>query len=89
MISISFTDRVLFAVSKIKRGQTRSYAQIAEEAGSPHAARVVGSIMKANKNPAVPCHRVIRADGSCGEYNRGRAQKYHLLQAEGCKNVRK
>jgi O6-methylguanine-DNA--protein-cysteine methyltransferase len=39
--------------------------------------------MKNNYDPTVPCHRVIRADGSLGGYNRGAARKCELLKAEG------
>jgi alkylated DNA nucleotide flippase Atl1 len=39
--------------------------------------------MKANYNPSIPCHRVVRSDGITGEYNRGREEKIHKLIAEG------
>ena len=39
--------------------------------------------MKANRDPSVPCHRVIRADGTPGEYNRGKEKKAELLKEEG------
>ena len=66
-----FTERVLNIVSSIKKGKTMTYKEVATRAGSPGAARAVGSIMKANYRPNVPCHRVIRSDGVIGEYNRG------------------
>jgi O-6-methylguanine DNA methyltransferase len=79
-----FTERVLNIVSSIKRGQTMTYKEVAERAGSPGAARAVGSIMKANYKPGVPCHRVIRSDGIIGEYNRGGPrEKYKKLKKEG------
>lgn len=61
-----------------------TYKQVATKAGSPGASRAVGSIMKANYNTSVPCHRVIRSDGIIGEYNRGGPDaKRALLQKEG------
>lgn len=53
------------------------------KAGSLGAARAVGSILKKNYDPAIPCHRVIRSDGIVGEYNRGRDEKVRKLRAEG------
>lgn len=61
-----------------------SYQDVAKRAGSPRAFRAVGSIMKSNYRPDVPCHRVICADGSLGHYNRGGVEKKRiLLIAEG------
>lgn len=79
-----FTERVLNIVSSIKRGKTMTYKEVATRAGSPCAARAVGSIMKANYRPNVPCHRVIRSDGVIGQYNRGGpSEKYKKLKKEG------
>ena len=60
-----------------------SYKDVAKRAGSPRAFRAVGSIMKNNYNPEVPCHRVICSNGELGEYNRGINKKRALLIAEG------
>lgn len=80
----SFLERVLDAVRQIPKGETRSYGQVAGAIGYPGAARAVGTVMKNNYDPSVPCHRVIRSDGTVGEYNRGgEAQKRALLKAEG------
>lgn len=80
----TFEQKVKAIVAKIPKGKTMTYKQVAEKAGSPNAARAVGSIMKANYDPAVPCHRVIRSDGVIGEYNRGgREEKIRKLRAEG------
>ena len=79
-----FKENVLKIVKNIPKGKTLSYKEVAEKAGSPGAARAVGSIMKANYNTEIPCHRVIRSDGVIGEYNRGgRSQKLSKLKAEG------
>lgn len=80
----SFADRVRAVVRSIPKGKTMSYGQVAYAAGKKGAARAVGTIMKNNFDPTVPCHRVIRADGSVGEYNRGGSQeKTRLLTREG------
>lgn len=61
-----------------------TYGQVAIKAGRPGAARAVGYIMSMNYDPKVPCHRVIRADGKYGDYNRGGAmRKMQLLKEEG------
>ena len=79
----SFAEQVREVVRKIPKGKTRSYGEIAEAAGYSGAARAVGTVLKHNFDPTVPCHRVIRSDGSLGEYNRGTARKRALLKAEG------
>tara|TARA_B100000508_G_scaffold60333_1_gene47143 strand:- start:182050 stop:182316 length:267 start_codon:yes stop_codon:yes gene_type:complete len=79
----NFTERVRDVVRKIPKGKTLSYGQVAAVAGAPGAARAVGSIMKNNYDKTVPCHRVIKADGSVGEYNRGGSEmKKKLLEKE-------
>jgi len=77
-----FTEKVLAVVKKIPRGKTLSYAEVAKQAGSPKAFRAVGSILKKNFDPAIPCHRVIKSDGSLGEYNRGAEEKARKLREE-------
>lgn len=80
----SFQETVLDVVRKIPAGSVMTYKQVAEKAGRPGAARAVGSMMKANYRPDVPCHRVIRTDGKIGDYNRGgSAVKIKLLKKEG------
>lgn len=80
---MSFRDDVLRVVRKIPRGSALTYKAVAERAGSPKAFRAVGAIMKNNYDPSVPCHRVIRSDGTAGEYNCGAEKKVELLRAEG------
>jgi O-6-methylguanine DNA methyltransferase len=79
----TFKQKVLEVVSKIPKGSVLTYKQVAKRAGSPNASRAVGSILKTNFDPNIPCHRVIRSDGVAGEYNRGRENKIKLLKAEG------
>ena len=80
----TFIAHVRDAVRTIPKGETRSYGEVAKAIGYPGAARAVGTVMKNNYDPTVPCHRVIRSDGKIGEYNRGGpAKKHALLRAEG------
>lgn len=79
----AFKERVLGVVRTIAEGEMLSYAEVANRAGSPNAFRVVGSIMKANSDLSVPCHRVVRSDGKIGEYNGLRGpSKEELLRSE-------
>ncbi len=68
---------------RIPKGQTLTYGQVAAMAGNEKAARAVGAILRTNYDPAIPCHRVIKADGSLGGYNRLPAKKRRLLLQEG------
>ncbi len=80
----TFRERVLAVVAEIPRGKVMTYKEVAYIAGNPGAARAVGTIMKSNYNPKVPCHRVIRSDGKIGNYNRGgREKKIEILRKEG------
>ncbi|MCP4250469.1 MAG: methylated-DNA--[protein]-cysteine S-methyltransferase [bacterium] len=81
----SFRRRVLEACRQIPRGQTATYADLARDAGSPNAMRAAGSTMAHNPlPPIVPCHRVIRSDGSIGGFSSpsGVEQKLRLLELE-------
>ena len=80
----TFADLVRSAVRQIPKGETRTYGEIAAAIGRPGAARAVGTVMKNNYDPSVPCHRVVAANGKIGEYNRGGpSEKRRLLTAEG------
>lgn len=84
-----FREHVLQIVRKIPKGKTMTYREVAEKAGSPNASRAVGSIMRANYDPAVPCHRVIKSDGTLGNYNRGGAkEKQRILIQEGARGFK-
>ena len=72
------------ALQTVPYGETRTYAQIAEAIGKPHAYRAVG--MANNKNPIpilIPCHRVIGANGTLTGYAGGLEIKRKLLALEG------
>lgn len=80
---VSFTERVKDIVRNIPKGKTMTYKQVAKMAGSKNASRAVGSIMSKNYDADIPCHRVIRSDGTIGKYNRGgESQKIALLKKE-------
>lgn len=78
-----FERRVWAVTSRIPYGQTRTYSWVAEEAGSPRAYRAVGAALAKNPIPIViPCHRVLRKDGSLGGYGGGLDMKHRLLEME-------
>jgi len=79
----AFQKRVWDAVSAIPYGETRTYKEIAVQAGNPLAARAVG--MANNRNPiaiVIPCHRVIGHNGSLVGYGGGLDLKAYLLELE-------
>ncbi|MEN9921285.1 MAG: hypothetical protein RLZZ517_263 [Candidatus Parcubacteria bacterium] len=79
----SFRQKVLEITSKIPKGKTLTYKQVATKAGNPKAYRAVGAILKTNFDLKIPCHRVIRSDGKIGGYNRGEKNKIKILKEEG------
>lgn len=79
----AFQARVWAALTKIPSGETHTYSEIAESIGEPKAVRAVANACGANPTAlAVPCHRVIRTDGSLGGYHWGLEVKESLLAAE-------
>lgn len=83
LIGTAFQQRVWQALMKIPRGQTRSYAELAQAIGRPSAARAVARACAQNRLAVlVPCHRIIRGDGSPGGYRWGLPKKNVLLQSE-------
>ncbi|HVL29278.1 MAG TPA: bifunctional DNA-binding transcriptional regulator/O6-methylguanine-DNA methyltransferase Ada [Sphingomicrobium sp.] len=82
----AFQEAVWRELRKIPAGETRSYADIAAAIGEPGAVRAVGTANGANPVAVlVPCHRVIRSDGTLGGYAGGLDRKRKLLAAEGAK----
>lgn len=82
-LSTGFRRLVLSHLPDIAYGRTASYAAIAAAAGSPRAARAVGTACATNPLPVVvPCHRVVNSDGSPGRYIGGPAVKQALLALE-------
>jgi len=82
-LSSGFRREVLARLPDIRYGETATYASIAAAAGSPRAVRAVGSACATNPLPVVvPCHRVIRTDGTPGGYAGGLEAKLALLALE-------
>jgi methylated-DNA-[protein]-cysteine S-methyltransferase len=82
-LSTGFRRGVLEHLRAIGYGRTETYAQVAVAAGSPRAVRAVGSACATNPLPViVPCHRVLRSDGSLGGYLGGLDAKRALLSLE-------
>jgi AraC family transcriptional regulator of adaptative response/methylated-DNA-[protein]-cysteine methyltransferase len=80
----AFQEAVWRELRKIPAGETRSYAEIAAAIGAPKAVRAVGSANGDNHVCVlIPCHRVIRSDGSLGGYGGGIERKKKLLASEG------
>lgn len=80
-----FQQRVLETTRGIEYGCTLTYGQLAEHAGTPRAARAVGSVMASNRVPIIiPCHRVVAAGGKWGGFSapQGVSLKRRLLQME-------
>lgn len=79
-----FQKDVWKALMKIPYGKTISYSDVAEASGHPEAVRAVGNAIGKNPIPLIiPCHRVIRSDGSIGGYALGTELKEKLLRLEG------
>jgi AraC family transcriptional regulator of adaptative response/methylated-DNA-[protein]-cysteine methyltransferase len=80
----AFQEAVWRELRRIPLGETRSYADIARAVGDPNATRAVGTANGSNPVAVlVPCHRVIRSDGTLGGYAGGLDRKKKLLAAEG------
>jgi methylated-DNA-[protein]-cysteine S-methyltransferase len=82
-LSSGFRSTVLHHLPEIHYGQTATYAAVAQLAGNPKAVRAVGSACASNPLPVVvPCHRVVRSDGTMGGYRGGVEAKRMLLALE-------
>ena len=83
LLGTAFQRRVWDALMKIPRGETRSYSALAAELGQPRGARAIASACAHNRIAIlVPCHRVVRGDGSLGGYRWGLPLKQDLLRRE-------
>jgi O-6-methylguanine DNA methyltransferase len=80
----TFREKVLTIVQKIPQGKVMTYSQVAAKAGNQKASRAVGNIMASNQDKNIPCHRVVKSDGSIGMYNglQGKS-KEAILKKEG------
>tara|TARA_Y100000994_G_C15505579_1_gene365402 strand:- start:325 stop:597 length:273 start_codon:yes stop_codon:yes gene_type:complete len=83
-----FQRKVWLYLKKIPRGKVKTYSEVAKAIGKPLAVRAVANAIAKNPySPRVPCHRVIRSDGSLGGYSGkgGVKTKKFLLKKEGVK----
>ena len=79
----SFQKKVYKAVGNIPKGEVRTYGWVARKIGRPRASRAVGQALKRNPYTiTIPCHRVIKSDGSLGGYSKGVSMKKRLLREE-------
>lgn len=79
----SFSERCYEILKSVPRGRVTTYQALARALGTK-GCRAVGSVLHRNPHaPRVPCHRVVRSDGSIGGFARGLAQKIKLLEREG------
>lgn len=82
-LAAGFRRAVVTHLADIPYGETESYSEVAAAAGNPRAVRAAGSACANNPLPIVlPCHRVVRRDGSIGRYGGGREMKVALLAME-------
>ena len=82
-LSAGFRNLVLHQLPQIGYGHTASYAAVAQLAGNPKAVRAVGTACATNPLPlVVPCHRVVRSDGTMGQYRGGPDAKRVLITLE-------
>ena len=79
-----FARRVLRKGGEIPRGRVMTYGSLAASLGVPGGARAVGNVMAGNPFPLmIPCHRVVRSDGTLGGFGGGLPMKRALLEMEG------
>ena len=86
LVGTKFQLKVWAYLRKIRPGSVKTYSQVAKAIGKPQAARAVANAIGKNPYaPKIPCHRVIKSDGSLGGYSgkRGVKTKRFLLQKEG------
>ena len=86
LIGTPFQIKVWKEIAKIPKGKTKTYKEIAIKIGHPNSARAVANACGRNPYPLIiPCHRVIRSDGSLGGYSGkgGQKTKKLLLKKEG------
>ena len=85
LVGTSFQIKVWKEITKIPKGKTKTYKEIAINIGHPNSARAVANACGRNPYPVlIPCHRVIRSDGQLGGYSGegGIKKKANLLRAE-------
>ncbi len=84
--SVNFDRQVLRLAERITVGRVTTYKMLARAMGIPKASRAVGNALNRNKKLLIiPCHRVVKSDGSVGGYRLGYKKKICLLKKEGIK----
>lgn len=79
----SFQESVFAKTKLIPRGKVTTYKLLAKSIGYSKAARAVGNALNKNRDPNVPCHRVVRSDGMVGGFRDGASAKIKILRKEG------
>jgi len=77
------SKQVYELTKKIPKGRVTTYGEIARALGNLGYSRAVGNALKKNDNKAVPCHRVVRSDGTVGGFRNGAKKKIEILRKEG------
>ncbi|MBU2099774.1 MGMT family protein [Candidatus Micrarchaeota archaeon] len=81
---MDFNQKVWNSIKKIPKGKISTYKLVAKKIGKPKAVRAVGNACNKNPfSPLVPCHRVVKSDGSIGGFAFGKKKKIELLKKEG------
>ena len=79
-------EKIYQKLLQVPSGYVTTYGELAKAINLKHGQRAVGQIMKHNPFPViVPCHRVVKSDGSVGGYAYGKERKKHMLSKEGLK----
>lgn len=78
----TFSQKVLDIVKKIPKGTVLTYKEVAKRAGNENASRAVGTLMAKNQDTNIPCHRVVKSDGTIGMYNglQGKSKSVLLIK---------
>lgn len=79
---MKFDEKVYNSTKKVPKGKVTTYKKIAKKLKTK-GYRAIGNALNKNKNKDVPCHRVIKSDGSIGGFNKGVKNKIKLLKNEG------
>jgi len=83
---LKLEEKIYRKLLEVPPGCVTTYGELAKSIHLKNGQRVVGQIMKNNPFPViVPCHRVVKSDGSIGGYAYGRERKIHMLVKEGLK----
>ena len=78
------STKVYKKLLQVPKGKVTTYGELAKAVGLKNGQRIIGTIMKKNRFPViVPCHRVVKSDGTVGGYAYGTERKKHMLSKEG------